>query len=642
MALPRNVNNGGNRTNPSRMGGRGTHVQNGSMPSNDNMYGAMPYDDSMPVSTQSGAPSSPRPPRHMEEGTAPLPQGQRYQSQNGGGMMPEYVGGGNSPANDGSVYPDGVSDDGYQPSQLDNGYPTQDRGGYPSPSMGMDDAGDNRPSQYGSPNPQYHGGRGPVQGAGQRQHSDYPGQYGYADDGGPANDMIGFGGNDDSPVDMSAYEVDDNDDVDYASQLLSPSTSGSAHVPPSTQSPGGPVDDASKGGADDISDAEMQAVVDEARNSVKENARKRRAEDNRDTRKSRKSVLDGKGKNGNLASKVSTTRNIVLVVAVLVLVLAVYNVLVPKHEWSQSEIAQISKVSHGETGFPMREGAGIAQQFMQAYLQDGDGSSKEILNVFYNGVTFSDAQKDGAATSDVGGSSNLRSPANVTQIIKAGPYLYSEQAVSQDGSTASYRYGTLVYRMDKLANAPIMGKDGKTPDYRWLFYQVDVYYDKTNNTFSISQNSPIRVPEPTSKESTSIPGYQLPGNGQELTDSEFDQKQMQNLISTFFKAWAASDKASLVNITDDGSLPSVYQGLNGQVVIDGNGDPSFKLYGPPSTDPYYRALVTVNWKEPVGDKGDGYTQTSTYVLKLKKSGDKFTVMDIQPYKYIPQKQNPAS
>ena len=89
------------------------------------------------------------------------------------------------------------------------------------------------------------------------------------------------------------------------------------------------------------------------------------------------------------------------------------------------------------------------------------------------------------------------------------------------------------------------------------------------------------------------------------------------------------------------SKPSVTQGLNGTVTLAG--DPSYKIYGPPASDRYYRALVTVTWKETVTPEAS-YTQTSTYVLKLEKDGNKFYVIDVQPYLYIPQqkKDNSAS
>ena len=458
--------------------------------------------------------------------------------------------------------------------------------------------------------------------------------------------------------DLDAYDVDDDADYDVSfdpEDDLGPGPqAGMDHMDPSGSTR--PLDDGSPGprgsgssvshddpGAgydddDDISDEEMHeylAPMEKKQRKLSKKAQEERQEDdNKETRRSRKSKLNGskaQDKKKNAAQTAKTVRIAVLVGLAIIIAIGLYQCLAPKHEWSADEISSLSQQANGDTGFPMQEGAGIAQQFIEAYLESTDSSSQKILNVFYNGIDFSKAND---ASADSGGSvGNLQAPSNIRQVIKAGPYLYEETATGPNGDAATYKFGALVYRVNTEDNRPILGKDGKSPDFRWLFYQVDVHYDKDSNKFVISKNSPTRVPEPKTQTTTAIPQYTLPGDGKEVDG--LDDDAMQNLITTFFRAWAKSDSASMVNITDSSSLPSVTEGLNDQVVIDGNGDPSFKIYGPPSTDPYYRALVTVNWRENIGDKGDGYVQTSTYVLKLKKQGSKFIVVDVQPYKYIP-------
>lgn len=356
---------------------------------------------------------------------------------------------------------------------------------------------------------------------------------------------------------------------------------------------------------------------------------KRQAEDNRETRESRKSKHNndgelGKSKQKDAAQKAKVVQYTVIGLLVVAVLLGLGRLVIPQHQWSESDIKSISQVANGSTGFPMEQGAGIAEQFIKAYITSTDPSSSAMLDVFYNGTTLKDANGK-----DNNPSTNQNTPDGIEQRIVSGPTLYNEASASSE--VATYLLGTVVYRFDTKANRPVVSADGKTPEYKWVFYQVDVHYDKNTEKFVIAKNSPIRVPDPRISDVSQIPQYKKPGNGQEATD--IDTKQMQDLVTTFFKAWANSDESAMVNITDSTSKPSVHRGMNGELQI--SGDPSFVVYGPPSTDQYYRALVTVNWKEPLGPDGNGYTQTSMYVLKLKKTGNKFIVFDVQPYMYIP-------
>ena len=447
--------------------------------------------------------------------------------------------------------------------------------------------------------------------------------------------------------DLDDYDVDDDADYDVSFDATDSSSSPRSNYDGSRRD-SGPSDAGDRNDHRDLDDEEftdeevheyLTPMRRKQERLSKEAEEKRQDEDTQEDRRSRKSKLNGskaqdrKNKNAQTAK---TVRMAVIIGIVIVIIIGLYQCLMPKHEWTADEISTVSRQANGDTGFPMQQGAGVAQQFIEAYLQSTDESSKKILSVFYNGIDFSKANDSEGAD----GATNMQIPSNVRQVIKAGPYLYEELATGPNGDAASYKFGAMVYRIDTQSNNAIVGKDGKTPDFKWLFYQVDVHYDKETNKFVISKNSPTRVPEPKMQSSSSIPQYSLPGNGQEVEG--LDEKSMQDLITTFFKAWAKSDDASMVNITDGSSLPSVHEGLDDQVVIDGNGDPSFKIYGPPSTDPYYRALVTVNWRENIGNQGDGYVQTSMYVLKLKKQGSKFIVVDVQPYKYIPYVDPDAS
>lgn len=359
----------------------------------------------------------------------------------------------------------------------------------------------------------------------------------------------------------------------------------------------------------------------------------RHQEDNRETRRSHVSELDNGAKLKDGAKKTKVYRVISLIVMVAMVALAIWNCVIPKRELTSNDVTSIAMNVSGNTGFPLEEGKGIAQQFIKAYLQsNGDPAATQILGVFYNGLTYENVTKQSGTS---GQPTNLEAPSNIKQVIEYGPYVYDAKPVDANGTTATYKLGTIVYRTDENnGNQPIMGADGKTPLYRQLFYEVDVHYNKKNGKFAVFKNSPTMVSAPAVEQPESAPQAETPGNGNEAQNMTSDKTQ--KLITQFFQAWGDSNTGALSVVTNDtSSVDARKGGLGGTVKI--SGDPSYHIYEPPAGDPYYRALVTVQWVEKVTDQTT-ITQTSQYVLKIEKSGKSLYVHDVQPYYYTPMKE----
>lgn len=383
--------------------------------------------------------------------------------------------------------------------------------------------------------------------------------------------------------------------------------------------------------------ADSEEKIAAAEEKAVENIERRDLRDIRDVRRGRKSKLQPDAV-VDARKQAKTVRVITLSMIVLLLALAVFNVVVPRKQWSAAEIQSISKVANGDTGFPVQEGTGIATQFMKAYLEAGtnETASNQMLQTFYNGQTYADVSQDGG--SETGNTTNMQGPSDVLTKIQSGPYVYEARPVSTDGKSATYKLGALVYRQNTSDGQPILAADGKSVAYKWVFYQVDLIYDSKTGKFAVSKNSPVRVAEPGTNSASTAPEAELPGDGQEIDELQNDD--MQKFVTQFFTSWGASDDTALsVMIDKKQSKPSVTRGLDGTVSMAG--EPSYKVYGPPSTDHYYRVLATVTWKETVTPESS-YTQTSTYVLKLKKANGKFYVIDVQPYLYIPHKTSDSS
>lgn len=383
--------------------------------------------------------------------------------------------------------------------------------------------------------------------------------------------------------------------------------------------------------------ADSEEKIAAAEEKAVENIERRDLRDIRDVRRGRKSKLQPDAV-VDARKQAKTVRVVTLSLIVLLLALAVFNVVVPRKQWSAAEIQSISKVANGDTGFPVQEGTGVATQFMKAYLEAGtnETASNQMLQTFYNGQTYADVSQDGG--SETGNTTNMQGPSDVLTKIQAGPYVYEARPVSADGKSATYKLGSLVYRQNTSDGQPILAADGKTVAYKWVFYQVDLIYDSKTGKFAVSKNSPVRVAEPGTNSASTAPEAELPGDGQEIDELQNDD--MQKFVTQFFTSWGASDDTALsVMIDKKQSKPSVTRGLDGTVSMAG--EPSYKIYGPPSTDNYYRVLATVTWKETITPQSS-YTQTSTYVLKLKKANGKFYVIDVQPYLYIPHKTSDSS
>ena len=327
------------------------------------------------------------------------------------------------------------------------------------------------------------------------------------------------------------------------------------------------------------------------------------------------------------AKNASVIRGIVLLVIFSILGLAIFNVVVPKQTLTTSDVESIAKSVDGDTGFPLQEGASLAQQFMEAYYTVGtDDSASEMLSAFYGGTSYASANSGSTADTTGGDSSSNTSISNgYSQVVKYGPYVYYEQGTSS--STATYKVGALTYRKDGDGNV-VKTSEGNV-QYRWTFYEIDLYYSSKTEKFTVAKDSPTMVAAPSVADADSIPDAQLPGDKNE--NKSLETSDTEDVITGFFTAWAASDTSALSLVTTSGSTKATQRGLDGIVKMDG--DPTIAIYGPPSTDSYYRALVTVDWKDAISSS-DSFTQTSTYILKLQKKSGKFYVIDVNPYLYL--------
>lgn len=322
---------------------------------------------------------------------------------------------------------------------------------------------------------------------------------------------------------------------------------------------------------------------------------------------------------------------------VVLVLLGLKNAFIPPKTLSQAEVQSIAMQTAGLTGFPMESGASIAEAFIEAYLPvSGDSAAMATLTSFYNGTKFDSTNQ--SVTSNV-----PQSNGSVTQGIKAGPFIYKETPI--DKNTANFVIGALVYR--NVDNKPVLANKSENIEYKWIYFNVGVYYNDKKNTFSIDKNSPTMVAEPTMSATNDLANPKAPGSGE--TDDTVTNEAKDTVVN-FMKAWGASDQSALSTLVSKDKTTSVMEGLNGNYTLstDSSGL-QFEAYGP-SGDKYYRGLVTVRWVDQVtqadtanNKAGQTVTYTSKYVLKLEKTADgKYLVQDINPYYYVPDPSSQPS
>jgi hypothetical protein len=316
-----------------------------------------------------------------------------------------------------------------------------------------------------------------------------------------------------------------------------------------------------------------------------------------------------------------------LVIFVIILGFVVKAAFIPPKTLSISDVDNQIVSATGQTKFPMAQGSSIAEAFVSAYIPvNGSSVDQSILQNFYGGQKFTTVTN---ATGIDGGTPTTTG--TVSQVIQSGPYVYSEEAMSD--TTANFVIGALIYRI--ADGQPVKTSDGSSIDYKWIYLNVGVYWDESKNTFAIDRNSPTLTSAPSMKASASLSDSKLPGNGETDNDVKGASKEA---ITNFMKAWAASDTSALSTLTPSDKTNNTMNGLNGKYSIDTDSDGlKFDVYGLSAGDNLYRALVKVKWKDTVktGDNDTSVSYPSQYILKLEKSSDgKYLIQDINPYYYV--------
>lgn len=307
------------------------------------------------------------------------------------------------------------------------------------------------------------------------------------------------------------------------------------------------------------------------------------------------------------------------------LLYGIYSIVVPPQQLTEEEVATIASIQMGDTGFPTEAGAAYAQDFMEVYLNLGANAQEDrtqLLNYYYTGNMLS----------DIGSNTNI-SYSNVNQKTILGPTVFEKNALTEN--SASYVIGSYVEVV------PVsLGEEGDAQpaekERKWLFFNVNVYYNDETMSYRITQDSPTLIPD-YQMEEDNIPDGEPIGDG---TVNEDAKTEVNAVVTGFIRNYATSSASNPTPIepyiTSNSDI-ELKQGYDNKVAVDDSTSAiTYTVYNNGDEGTTLRLHVNVNWTDELSEESS-LTYTSQYVMWLDRGADgKYLVSRFAPYYYVPE------
>lgn len=322
----------------------------------------------------------------------------------------------------------------------------------------------------------------------------------------------------------------------------------------------------------------------------------------------------------NRQKKTAIVQFIFLALVALLVGSGLKNAIIPPDEMTQEEVQSIVDKSMGETGFPISQGAGFAQDFMKAYLaiDPANRISTRALGYFYTGSLAEDPSQLNRSTS-----------ATFKQTVLYGPTLYNSRAVSP--TSGSFVFGALVQPESADFKAPADGSAAK-----WSFFTVNVFYDKATGGMYVTGDSPSVTPATAVANARSVPRPDVLGT-EDAPDEVLSAvaPTINGYVRGYAKATAQSNE-ELRQYVIPNPTPDLLNGLGGRYTLpeDDTTAITYEVFATANPSEV-KAKVVVNWTDEVS-AGVASTYTSTYAMTLQKqSNGMYLVSKFAPYLYVP-------
>lgn len=330
----------------------------------------------------------------------------------------------------------------------------------------------------------------------------------------------------------------------------------------------------------------------------------------------------------NIRREQTIARYGVLALAALLVFIAGYQAIFPAKPLTEQEVYEISLQATNYTNFPVESGRGFATDFMKAYLtMDPNSPSESVMNYYYTGAL----EKSGGSSSST--SSTRTATGSYNQTILYGPTVYSARGLTD--SSGAYTIAALV-QPKTVTNDETSETDEAPP--RWMFFNVNVYFDESTESFAITPESPSVIPETQVKSPDDIPSAAPLGSGEESDEVKDATSSVVNGFIQGYMDSSTSDHSALDQYIVSNPDPALTKGLGGQYALsDSSNAITYEAYPVEDTNEV-KVRVNVIWVASPNGSADSESRaqfTSTYVMTLEQQGDgRYLVSKFQPEYYV--------
>lgn len=324
--------------------------------------------------------------------------------------------------------------------------------------------------------------------------------------------------------------------------------------------------------------------------------------------------------------------------------LGLKNAIFPPETLTESDVSKVVADDLGKTNFPIETGRGFAQDFMEVYLTLDKNTTKpheSVLSYFYTGDFDLDTTSKG-----------IQGKGDVVQSVAYGPTVYKERALTD--FSANYTIAVFVQQFVPLSEREAENVEGRATEVyvdgiryetselieKWLFFEVDVYYNPITEGMSIAPDSPTLIPNNTIEDPNQIPPATTIGSGK--PDEELQEKYLPFIIE-FLKAYrisSAEDSTPLEQFTIKDKPMTLKTGLDSEVEFDGDADSAIFAEVYESEEPgRFMVKATVSWISQISEN-NGVVFDSTYfiVFELDPEGRPL-VSEMTPLNYYPDDES---
>ena len=299
-----------------------------------------------------------------------------------------------------------------------------------------------------------------------------------------------------------------------------------------------------------------------------------------------------------------------------------YQVIVPQPTLSEQDVQSIVAVSSGEIGYPTERAGGFAQDFVTTFLDvNNTADSEKALAQFYSGTESTQDLDTRVTNSDY------------KQSVVFGPTIYESQALTP--YSGRFTVGAMV-------RPGVVKGEAADTTARWVYFNVNVYYDAETDSFTIPNGSPTMIPAPSTGQRSNLPQEDELGD---QVDTELKQLAAPTIVG-FVKAYAISTPENYISLDQylvSNPDPSLLTGMGDKFELVGadTGDIDYTIYDPGTEGATLKVETNLTWRlqSGEGESNARIDYNSKYIITLERqSNGKYLVSKMAPKYFVEREE----